>query len=83
MAVRTGSSACSLLIYQHFPREPRAAFARRMVYALRVHTEARRIAALRTAHVLFLLAAQGRHQDWIGETLAALQRRRGDEMGIS
>jgi len=52
---------CSLLIYQHFPREPREAFAERMAAELQRRTSAAFMHAFHTAHVLFLLAAQAQH----------------------
>ena len=52
---------CSLLIYQHFPREEREAFARRLADKLRARTKAPLVDGFRTPHVLFLLAAQERH----------------------
>lgn len=76
-------AGCSLLIYQHFPREPRAAFAERMMSALRDRAEAPFIAALRTAHVLFLLAAEERHESWLRDALALLPARWGREIGTS
>ncbi|MFH0963005.1 MAG: hypothetical protein V2A58_03220 [Planctomycetota bacterium] len=56
-------SGCSVLIYQHFRREPREAFAARMVSELRQRTGARFAHAFRTAHILFLLVAQAEHED--------------------
>ncbi|MGQ0667445.1 MAG: hypothetical protein ACT4O4_10445 [Nitrospiraceae bacterium] len=52
---------CSILVYQHFRHEQRAAFAKRMMMQLREKTGARLTEAFRTPHVLFLLAAQDRH----------------------
>ena len=54
-------AGCSLLIYQHFRREPRDAFAYRLVSELRGRTGAFLVEAFRTPHVLFLLAAQDSH----------------------
>jgi hypothetical protein len=51
----------SLLSYQHFRREPRDAFAHRLVSKLRERTGASLVQAFRTPHVLFLLAAQDSH----------------------
>ncbi len=52
---------CSLLIYQHFPRERHESFAKRVASELRQRTGAFFVEAFRTSHVLFLLAAQARH----------------------
>ena len=54
-------AGCSLLIYQHFPREPREAFAERMAAELQRRTSAAFMRAFYTAHVLFLLAVQAQH----------------------
>lgn len=48
---------CSIIIYQHFRREPRAEFTTRMKLELRERTNAEFVEALRTPHVLFLLGA--------------------------
>jgi hypothetical protein len=53
---------CSVLVYQHFVREPRKAFAERMLSELRLRTGARFTEAFRTPHVLFLLALQEHHE---------------------
>lgn len=54
-------AGCSLLIYQHFRREPRDALAYRLMSELRDRTGASLVQAFRTPHVLFLLAAQDVH----------------------
>jgi hypothetical protein len=63
---------CSPVIYQHFPRECREAFAERMESELRGRTGASFTAAIRTPHVLFLLAAQERHEPGLREAVSAL-----------
>lgn len=55
---------CSLLIYQHFRREPYASFAKRIMSELRKRIDAGFTEGFCTSHVLFLLAAQERHE-WI------------------
>jgi hypothetical protein len=55
------AAGCSLLIYQHFPRKPRQAFAQQLASELARRTGARPVQAFGTPHVLFLLAAQDRH----------------------
>ncbi len=79
-------TGCSLLIYQHFPREPRRAFAERMLSELRDRTGAAFTEAIQTSNVLFLLAAQARHEARFHETLAGdLCRWKGqiDVLGFS
>ncbi len=56
-------SGCSVLVYQHFTREKRQAFMERLSTELRQRTSAPLVAAFRTPHVLFLLAAQERHRE--------------------
>ena len=55
------AAGCSLLIFQHFAREARDPFARRLLAELAGRTGASLVGAFRSAHVLFLLAVQGRH----------------------
>jgi hypothetical protein len=59
--VDTWQSGASLLVYQHFRREPRGGFALRMANELQTKTGAASVEAFRTPHVLFLLASQHRH----------------------
>lgn len=55
-------AGCSLLIYQHFPRESRRSFIERLGSELQGRTGAAFTEAFKTPHVLFLLAAQERHE---------------------
>jgi hypothetical protein len=73
-------AGCSTLIYQHFRREPRAAFAGRVAAELRARTGARFVQALRTSHVLYLLAAQDRHARQFREAIARLPQRWGGQI---
>jgi hypothetical protein len=66
---------CSILVYQHFPRRPREAFSQRLVRELQARTGACFVEAFLTPHVLFLLAAQERHQQQVRDAIALLQRR--------
>ena len=59
------AARCSLLIYQHWRREPREAFAEHISYELWRRTGAPYLQAIRTPRVLFLLAGQQRHEDWL------------------
>lgn len=56
-------SGCSILVYQHFRREKRESFARRLALDFMARTGAAHVEAFRTPHVLFLLAAQERHAE--------------------
>ncbi len=66
---------CSILIYQHFRREARESFASRMVSELRRHTDAPWVEALRTPHVLFLLAVQERHEARMRDAVSVMHQR--------
>ena len=77
---------CSILIYQHFPREPREVFSKRRASELKRRTGAGFTEAFRTPHVLFLLAAQERHQPGVRDTILFLQQRwtrQIDPMGLA
>jgi len=58
-AWKTGAS---LLIFQHFNREPRLALVGRLSDELAKRTGSPLVAAIHTAHVLFLFAGQSRHR---------------------
>ena len=66
---------CSVLVYQHYRREPRDAFARRLAGELGERTGARYVEAFRRPHVLFLLALQDRHVRQFGRAVARLPGR--------
>lgn len=68
-------AGCSLLIYQHFRREAREAFAIRVSSELRAYTGTRFVWAFRTAHVLFLLAAQKGHREALRRGVTSLTKR--------
>jgi len=69
------AAGCSLLIYQHFPRQDRQAFTQRLVSELGRHTGARFMQAFRTPHVLFLLATQDWHAQRSGKIVPLLSER--------
>lgn len=78
-------AGCSLLIYQHFRREARNAFAQRLISELRERTGAGFTEAFLTPHVLFILVTQARHQGRlaiVGEVLSACWRGQIDTMGL-
>jgi hypothetical protein len=68
-------AGCSLLIYQHFRREPRHAFARRLVSELGRRTRAPVTHAFRTPQVLFLLAAQDWHASHCEQLVSKVSER--------
>jgi hypothetical protein len=71
----TFSAGASVLVYQHFPREARAAYIERLVERLRAETGAPAIFSFRTPHVVFLLAACERHAETFREVVRALHLR--------
>jgi hypothetical protein len=73
-------AGCSLLIYQHFRREKRKAFAQQLVSELGRRTGARYTEAFRTPHVLFLLAAQDRHAQRFRKVVPLLSEQWGDQI---
>jgi hypothetical protein len=77
-------AGCSLVIYQHFRREPREAFARRLASELSKRTGAHYVEALRTPNVLFLLAAQDEHARLYGNLHGLLSGWKGqiEPMGL-
>jgi hypothetical protein len=73
----TFTAGSSVLIYQHFPRKPRAAFIARMTENLRQRTRAATAFVYRTPYVLFLLASQRKHVVGFRRQLAAVFERWG------
>jgi hypothetical protein len=76
------ATGCSLLIYQHWRREPREAFAERTSYQLWRRTDAHFLQAIRTPRVLFLLAGQQRHTDWLRSAASNLDARWAGQIEI-
>ena len=68
---RTYQDGASLLIFQHYARVERTAFTRDLANRLAAKTGAECLLALSTAHVLFLLVLQPRHQ---AQALTALRQ---------
>jgi hypothetical protein len=60
---RLWHAGCSLLVYQHLPREDRHVFARRLVSEFRARTKTCVVEAFRASRVLFLMAVQNRHEE--------------------
>lgn len=65
----------SLLVYQHFIREKREDFIKRMLIALKEHTPGSSVEAFSTSHVVFLMALQPRHQQAHKAILGTLKSR--------
>lgn len=65
-------AGCSVLIYQHFPREEREKFAARLGAMLRARTGAF-VTALATSHVIYLMAVQNRHIEYVRNAFARIE----------
>jgi len=63
-------AGCSVLIYQHFPREQKEKFTERMISELIRRTGVTFARAFTTPRVLFLFAAQVRHEDVLRNSIA-------------
>ena len=64
----------SVLVYQHYPREERDAFTRRVAERMATELGAPSIHSFATARVLFLLAPKPRHADALRERAHAVAR---------
>jgi hypothetical protein len=64
----------SLVIYQHFTREPRDQFIHRIGGLVRQHSNAAFLEAFRTPHVLFLVAGQRRHKQVLARAVSQVER---------
>jgi hypothetical protein len=77
-AERLWSAGRSLLVFQHYRREPRREFAARLCSELKRRTTARFVRAFHTPNVLYLLAAQDRHRGILARSISQyLPRWRG------
>jgi hypothetical protein len=64
----------SIIIYQHFPRQQREKFIASMKRGLREATGGASVFALRTSHVVFLLAPQQRHRERLARAGRLIER---------
>lgn len=72
---RLWHTGVSLLLYQHFPRQARAAFVQTKLRELQTRCAPDLTVALSTSHVLFLLAGQRCHQIALQQGLAQVRAR--------
>jgi hypothetical protein len=72
----------SLLVYQHFPRINRDQFVRMKAQELAKKTGAPRIYTFQTPYVLFLLAAQERHENFFKATAAEVIQKWGGQIHL-
>jgi hypothetical protein len=59
---RTFEGGRSVLIYQHFPRQPRGQFVSRLAQTIATGTGASLVVSFRTPRVVFLLVSQRKHE---------------------
>jgi len=64
----------SLVIYQHFTREPRDQFIHRIGDLVRQHSNAAFLEAFRTPHVLFLVAGHPSHEQVLARAFSQVRR---------
>jgi hypothetical protein len=69
----TWEAGCSVLIFQHFTRENREIFTRRLVEAVHDFTGGGKVFALRSPSVLYLFACQKAHSVQVEHFLQALE----------
>ncbi|MBU2602243.1 MAG: hypothetical protein KKA32_08765 [Actinobacteria bacterium] len=66
---RLWEAGSSVLVYQHYCREPRRPFATRLAGEMRRRTGAGFVEGFSTSHVFFLLTAQPRHVELLREAI--------------
>lgn len=76
------SGGHSLLVYQHYPRVPRARFEAELVAAFRDRLEAEPL-LLRTSNVLFILVHQADHAAWTATAVRDIGRRWGGQVDVA
>lgn len=79
---RAWSTGSSLLIYQHFIRENRKAFLRRLADQFRRRLGAHHISVARTANVAFFLIPQKDHAEILHRRIEQIETRWKGQIGI-
>jgi len=79
---QTYAAGHSVLLYQHFPREPREQFISRMATELRARTHAASVRCFRTANVGFFLVGQEPHSVAIDITSLSLALQWRDQFSV-
>jgi hypothetical protein len=77
------SLGSSLLVYQHFPRVKRDQFSEMKTIALAEKLGTDHVLALRTSHVVFLLAPQPGHWSTLCQALESVARTWHDQIHVS
>lgn len=81
--IQTYAAGHSVLVYQHFPRKPRAEFVRQMAERMQVETNAPSVYAFSTAGVVFLLASQPGHLAHFSRQTNLVQETWGEQIRVS
>jgi hypothetical protein len=66
-------TGCSVLVYQHFRREKRASFIKRVAKQIQQRTKANPVYSFRTPRVVFFLAPQRQHHRHFAHRVTELQ----------
>lgn len=72
----------SLVVFQHFARVGREGYTRDLTARVAAKTGGAKVVPLRTAHVLFLVAAQSKHQPQIERALELMSARWGSRIQV-
>ena len=76
----TFQSGQSILIYQHFPREERTSFIHRIVNEIQVRLNPSKVYWLQTSQVVYFLAVQKKHSDYIVTRIKSLDEQWGSQI---
>lgn len=78
----TYAAGHSVLVYQHFIREDRSKFIRRIAERMRSETDAPDIYAFITSDVVFLLAPRSEHRDYFNHEASRVPAVWGERIGV-
>ena len=68
------SKGYSVLVYQHFAREPRESFIKRITKRIKSETFSNEVYSFQTPHVVFFLTAQERHKNYFDQKIDIIQK---------
>lgn len=72
----------SVVVYQHFPRQPRAAFIEAVACRLHERLGASLVESYTTAHVVFFLASRPQHADRLAAVRELVAQRWSGQIGV-
>jgi len=76
------ASGHTILLYQHFPRQPRDSFINNMIRRFRDLEGIRRVISYSTSHVVFLLLPQPRHEELLLSNTKEVERNWGSRIRV-